>query len=145
MRCQHADSNPPLNAEYCTLSSSIPVVEMFNFCTIISLNPISRGIKLWFFFLVWIMHVNPPSVFPSFSLPSIHSFFLCITSAVLHSHLIHRGPGGELKQVFRHNCQSTYPPTYCWLQSLTVPWKHPFCLHLCFVFLWMYVVCQCEC
>lgn len=52
---------------------------------------------------------------------------------------------GRTEAGFRHNCQSTYPPTYCWLQSLTVPGKHThFPAFMCCVFLLVVFKCICS-
>lgn len=144
MRCQHANSNLPwmLNTVHLYAINSTPAVTMVNSCAINSPNPSLKGNKRSLslcFSRVCLSIFLPPPCFPSlfFSLslyhPSILSMLLHNISSTAFTFNSQRS-WGRTEAGFRHNCQSTYPPTYCWLQSLTVPWKHTFpCIYvLCF-------------
>lgn len=155
MRCQHANSNLPwmLNAAHLAVNG-VAAVTMLHSGEINSLNRGLRGNKtkslIMFYFLGW-LPISLPLVFPfSFSSPFLHHPIIlpmllhniCSAAFTFNS----QRSWGRTKQVFRHNCQSTYPPTHCWLPSLTVPRKHTFsCIYVWCFSSCVFAVFQCTC
>lgn len=154
MRCQHAKSNPPWilhTVHFTVISKQLATINLLK----LHLKRSKYSLSLCF-----CGSASPPSFFPLvfillFSLffsyhPSIHPFFLCfcIMVAVLHSDLIHRGPGGEPKQVLDTTANPLIHPPLAyrraWLCHSPAFMCHVFmCTFL--VFKWTHLPCESIC
>lgn len=109
---------------------------MLNSCAINALNPVLKGTNevshcVFFCFSSssFLPLVSP--LLSSIFLSTIHPFFQCSLHNGAAFTFNSQRSWGRTEAGFRHNCQSTYPPTYRWLQSLTVPWRHTFpCIYV---------------
>lgn len=142
MRCQHANSNLPWMLY--TVHLAINSIQLV---TIISLNPSLKGNKCSVSFFSWVCLsiFFPPPCFPSPFLATIHPFSLCfcITSPALHSHLIHRGPGGELKQVLNTTANPLIHPPIADCRARLCHGNTHFPAFMCCAFPWMFLVFNC--
>lgn len=103
MRCQDANSNPPCMFEYCTISSIAQLIH-YSQSYMEQINTL-------------IMFVFPFSIFylfnsmPLLPHPSALSMLLRAISGASFT-LNSQRCWGQIRASFRHNRQSTYPPTY---------------------------------